>query len=81
MRITSAIITSVRMNLDGGSASEMEDYRRQQAQVFRSDVKIRPAPSSRRSNSNAWTDEQIEQLRLQLLKFVKFLTGEDARKS
>jgi hypothetical protein len=55
--------------MGGLSASEYEALRRRQDQLLRSDIEIRPAPSSRTKNSKALTDQQLERLPLLLLEW------------
>jgi hypothetical protein len=64
---------SMRMtDLSGITAQEMDELKRRQAERLRSDIAIRPAPPSRRArNSQNWTAEQIERLRLQLLNMFR----------
>jgi hypothetical protein len=56
------------MTMDRLSARDYEEIRRRQAQMLLSNIEIRPAPQSRQvSNSQVWTDAQLERLRVQLL--------------
>ena len=59
-------------DMSGVSARELEETKRRQDRIFRSEVNIRPAPRSRARNSHPLTTAQIEQLRQALLNAFRW---------
>jgi hypothetical protein len=58
--------------LDGLSARDYDELKRQQDQRLRTDIKISPPPPSRAKNSEA---AQLEQLRVQLVQLLNWLNS------